>query len=134
MRGISGVLVVAVALLAGCGGSHAALRLARAPYLGLASCGHTSAGRCERLGFAVWLPRPARKTAVVDGVSVRLRPHSGGGGAYRGRLFWQGFFRDPRARQLAQRSAFVPVQVRVTAPDGSISAGLRRVEVSGGYG
>ena len=102
--------------------------------LGLA-CDRVAVHRCERVGLAVWLARPASGvTAVADGISVRLRTHSGGTGRYRRRLYWQGFFHDPRAQTLADSSRSVPLRVRVTAPDGSVSAGTRTVFVSEGYG
>jgi len=120
-------------LLAGCGGSQQALRLPRGPYVGLA-CGRVGVRRCDRVGLAVWLAHPAsRVTAVADGVRVRLRSPSGGTGSYRRRLFWQGFFHDPRAHRLAGASGSIAVRVTVTAPDRSISAGTRTVDVSEGY-
>ncbi len=127
-------VLAVIGLLAGCGGSHEALRLHRAPYLGLA-CDRTTVHRCDRLGLAVWLVHPASGiSAVVDGVRVRLRTHSGGSGPYGSHLYWQGFFRDPHAQQLANNSKSIPVRVRVTAPDGSTSAETRTVHVSKGYG
>jgi hypothetical protein len=133
VRRVLGALAVTL-LLAGCGGSHGALRLRGSPYLGLA-CSRVAVHRCTRVGLAVWLAHPATAvTAVADGVSVRLRTHSGGTGSYRRHLFWQGFFRDPRAPRLADRSRSISIRVRVTAPDGSVSAGTRTVSVSEGYG
>jgi hypothetical protein len=133
VRRVVGVLAVS-GLLAGCGGSHHALRLRGSPYLGLA-CDRVTVPGCDRVGLAVWLAhRAIGVTAVVDGVSVRLRTHSGGTGSYRRQLFWQGFFRDPRAQRLADTSGSTPIRVSVTAPDGSISAGTRTVHVSEGYG
>ena len=80
MRYVVGALVIS-GLLAGCGGSRHAVGLAREPYAGLA-CTRVSVHRCSRVGLAVWLARPARVvTAVADGVSVRLRTHSGGTGS-----------------------------------------------------
>jgi hypothetical protein len=121
-------------MLAGCGGSHHALRLHRSPYLGLA-CKRVASHRCDRVGLAVWLVRPATGvTAVADGISVRLRTRSGGTGAYRRFLYWKGFFHDPRAARLADRSRSIPIRVSVTARDGSASTGTRTVRVSQGYG
>lgn len=132
VRRLVGALAV-TSLLAGCGGSHPALRL-RGTYLGL-TCNSATITRCDRLGLAVWLLRPASNaTAVVDGVSVHLRSHSGGTGRYRRWLFWQGFFRDPHAQRLANASDSIPVHLKVTAPSGSISAGTRTTFVSSGYG
>jgi hypothetical protein len=133
MRYLVGALAISC-LLAGCGGSHHALRLRREPYVGLA-CKRVSAHRCGRVGLAVWLARPARDvTAVADGVSVRMRTHSGGTGSYRRQLYWQGFFRDPRAQRVADGSGSIPIRVSVTAADGSVSAVTRTVPVSTGYG
>jgi hypothetical protein len=133
VRRLVGALAIG-SLLAGCGGSHQALRLRRGPYVGLA-CERVSVQRCDRVGLAVWLANPAGSvTAVADGVRVRLRSRSGGTGSYRRRLFWQGFFRDPRAHWLADASGSIAVQVTVTAPDRSISAATRTVHVSEGYG
>jgi hypothetical protein len=133
VRRVLGALAIS-GLLAGCGGSHQGLRLGRDPYLGLA-CDRVSAPRCDRVGLAVWLAHPARRvSAVADGISVRLRTHSGGTGPYRRQLFWQGFFRDPRAQQLAAASGSIPIRVTVTAPDGSISVVTRTVYVSEGFG
>jgi hypothetical protein len=72
-------------------------------------------------------------TAVVDGVHVRLRTRSGSG-SYRRRLFWQGFFLDARAQHLADASRSIPIRVRVTTRDGSVSTGTPTVDVSEGYG
>jgi hypothetical protein len=72
-------------------------------------------------------------TAVVDGVNVRLRTRSGTG-SYRRRLFWQGFFLDPRAQRLADASRSIPIRVSVTKFDGSVSSGTPTVYVSEGYG
>jgi hypothetical protein len=84
---------------------------------------------------AVWLAHPASGiSAVVDGVHVRLRTHSGGSGPYRSHRYWQGFFRDPRGQRLADTSASVAIRIRVTATDGSVSALTRAVYVSEGYG
>ena len=123
------------ALVVGCGGSqHNALRLDREPYVGL-SCKRVSVHRCGRVGLAVWLARPARDvTAVADGVGVRLRTQTGGTGSYRRQLYWQGFFRDPRAQRLADASGSIPIRVTVTAPGGSVSGVSRTVYVSKGYG
>jgi hypothetical protein len=133
VRRVLGALAVSL-LLAGCGGSHHALRLRRSPYFGLA-CSRVAVHRCDRVGLAVWLARPATGvTAVADGVSVRLRTHSRGTGSYRRHLFWQGFFRDPRASRLADHSHSIPIRVSVTAPDGSVSTGTRTIYVSEGYG
>jgi hypothetical protein len=133
VRRVLGAFAVSL-LLTGCGGSHHALRLRRSPYLGLA-CNRAAVHQCDRVGLAVWLAHPATGvTAVADGVSVRLRTHSGSTGSYRRHVFWQGFFRDPRAPWLADRSRSIPIRVRVTAPDGSVSAGTRTVHVSEGYG
>ena len=133
MRRFLGAFAVGL-LLAGCGGAHHALRLRRSPYLGLA-CNRAAVHQCDRVGLAVWLAHPATGvTAVVDGVSLRLRTHSGGTGSYRRHVFWQGFFRDPRAPGLADRPRSIPIRVRVTALDGSVSAGTRTVQVSEGYG
>lgn len=121
-------------LLAGCGGSHHGLRLGRDPYVGLA-CDRVSAHRCDRVGLAVWVAQPARRvSAVADGISVSLRTRSGRTGPYSRQLFWQGFFRDARAQQLAAASGSIPVRVSVIALDGSISTGTRTVHVSKGYG
>jgi hypothetical protein len=133
VRRVLGSLAVSL-LLAGCGGSHHALRLRGSPYLGLA-CSRVAVHRCDRVGLAVWLAHPATGvTAVADGISVRLRTHSDGSGRYSRHLFWQGFFRDPRASQLADRARSIPIRVSVTAPDGSVSAGTRTIYVSEGYG
>ena len=133
VRRVLGAFAVSL-LLAGCGGSQHALRFRVRAYLGLA-CNRVAVHRCDRVGLAVWLAHPATGvTAIADGVSVRLRPHSGGTGSYRRRLFWQGFFRDPRAPRLADRSRSIPIRVRVTALDGSVSTGTRTVSVSEGYG
>jgi hypothetical protein len=128
------VCTLAVIGLAGCGGSHHALRLRGDPYLGLA-CDRVTAQRCNRIGLAVWLVHPGSGvTALVDGVSVRLHTASRGTGSYRHERFWQGFFRDPHAQQLADNSKSVPVRVSVTAPDGSTFTETRTVDVSEGYG
>jgi enoyl-CoA hydratase/carnithine racemase len=128
------VCALAVIGLTGCGGSHHAPRLRGNLYLGLA-CDRVTAQRCNRVGLAVWVVHPASGvTALVDGVSKRLRTHSGGTGPYGHQRFWQGFFRDARAQRLADNSKSIPVRVRVTAPDGSTSAETRTVHVSKGYG
>ena len=106
----------------------------RGTYLGL-TCDSATIARCNRVGLAVWLFRPARSaTAVVDGVSVHLRSKPGGTGRYGHWLFWQGFFRDPRAQRLANASESIPIRLSITAPGGSVSAGTRTVFVSPGYG
>jgi hypothetical protein len=133
VRRLVGVLAV-TGVLAGCGGAHHTLRLGRNPYLGLA-CRATKVHECNRVGLAVWTAHPVSAvTAVVDGVSVRLRTRSAGTGSYGGRLFWQGFFHDPRAQRHADASASIPVRITLTASDGSISAATRTVFVSQGYG
>ena len=134
MRGLVGALAIA-GLLAGCGGSHFALRLRRAPYLGLAACGRTAAHRCNRIGVAVWLQQPASAvTAVVDDVPVALRTHAGGSGSYRKHLFWQGIFQDPHVQRLTEASAPIPIRLRVSATNGSVSVRTRAVLIHRGYG
>lgn len=129
---VFGVIAVS-ALLVGCGGSRHAMRLTTSPYLGLA-CDNATLLRCDRVGLAIWLAQPARSVAaVVDGVNVRLRTHSGTG-SYRRELFWQGFFTDRRAQGLADASRSIPIRVRVTTLDGSVSAATPTVYVSEGYG
>jgi hypothetical protein len=49
-------------------GSLGGLRLARAPYVGVACPGEPDSMRCDRVGVAVWLRRPAAAVLVtVDG-------------------------------------------------------------------
>jgi hypothetical protein len=73
-------------------------------------------------------------SAVVDGLTVRMRTRRGGTGRYRHGLFWQAFFRDPRAQRLADASESIAVRVRVSAFNASVRAGTRIVLVSPGYG
>ena len=109
-------------------------QLRGSPYLGLA-CKRVTVDGCRRAGLAVWLAHPAKSVrAVVDGITVSLRTHSGGSGRYRVHLYWQGFFHDPRVQRLANASARIPVRVQVTGPDGSVAAAARHVRVSEGYG
>jgi hypothetical protein len=130
--------VAAAALLVGCDGSGHALRLPRDPYLGL-RCYNPKVLRCDRVGLAVWLARPARNvTAVVDGHDVVLRTRAGGTGSYRRGLFWEGVFADPGAQRIADAfgsaAGSVTVRLRVVANDGSIDNTNSTVPLSEGYG
>lgn len=110
-----------------------ALHLPSPPFLGLA-CG-SAAGRCDRVGVAVWLRRPARHVvAVVHGRRVRLKTGRGGSGAYARGRFWQGFFRDAYVSTLADAGERVPVRVRATFAGGVTRAATATVTVSQGYG
>jgi hypothetical protein len=122
--------VTCVSLLAGCGVTPQLVQLTRAPYLGLACI-----PPCNRVGLALWLPRPARSVnATVDGHAVRLRTGPGTG-AYRARFFWQGFFRDRRAQEfVAHWPHVLIIHLHVVATDGSVLVADATAPVSGGYG
>ena len=70
-----------------------ALRLARAPYLGV-RCPLANSLTCDRAGLAVWLPTAARSlTATIGGRSFALRAPARRGGFWEGTLTHAGFAR-----------------------------------------
>jgi len=80
------------------------LRLARAPYVGLA-CRTPNSPVCGRIGIAVWLRRPALgATAVLGGVRVKL--HAGGLGG-RGPKYWEGYVQLPRVHYRQSRTTAI---------------------------
>ena len=133
---VAGMAVAA--FLLGCGGSVHALRLPRDPYLGL-RCHNPKVLRCDRVGLAVWLAKPAGNvTATVDGHDVVLRTRAGGRGSYRRGLFWEGIFADLSAQRIADASGSasgsVTVRLRVVENAGSIGNANSTVPLSEGYG
>jgi hypothetical protein len=119
---------------------------ARAPYLGVA-CPQANSIRCDRLGLAVWLARPA--TAVSATIAGRpLRLHRGwaaghGARAWTGYLQPAGLLGDGPLRITPDRGRFfwqgshpkrVRVVVRVRGPGGAMRVRSLDVWLAAGWG
>ena len=107
------------------------LRLARAPYMGVA-CRVPNSIECDRVGIAVYLPKrkPAESLRVrINGRPVRMRipenvPTKG--------IYFEGFLRNARLDHgaldvTAGHPVFARVSITATYADGSWSATTRRV-------
>jgi len=110
------------------------LGLARAPVLGI-TCGNVVT-KCNRLGIAVWLTKPASEVdASLVGVHVRLRPPRG-----RAADYWSGFvhvapgsLRLPYFWDGAHPKRTLTLHVRVHYGSGWRSGNVR-VRLSPGWG
>jgi hypothetical protein len=136
--------VPAAAMARPAGGAPALL--ARSPYLGVA-CPRANSIRCDRLGLAVWLARPATAvSATIVGRPLRLhRGWAAGHGtrAWTGYLQPAGLLADGPLRITPDRGRFfwqgshpkrVRVEVRVHSPGGAVRVRSRCVWLAAGWG
>lgn len=128
-------LTVATLTLGASGpGAASHWRLPRAPYIG-PHCDNAQIRHCQRVGLAVWVPRPERSvSARLEGHLLRLHTRGRGTGSYRKGMFWQIFFRDSHAQAWADASRSTPVSLIVVARDGTSHTARPLVYVSEGYG
>jgi hypothetical protein len=128
------------------------LELRRTPYLGVACPGAPNSIKCDRVGLAVWLKRPAiRVGATVTGRQVTMRiPRTFRPSRYLGRRgeYWEGFLqpaglisgplrvRPDRGRYIWFGRHPVHAKVRIAAfyRDGSSSSTVVRVSLRPGWG
>ena len=116
----------------------------RAPYMGVA-CPEPNSIRCDRVGLAVWVERPASRVAAsIAGRRVTLRTGAFGPG----RRSWQGFLRPAglldgplrvrpdRGRYFweGRHSVFAYVRLAVRYRDGGSASGVQLVMLSAGWG
>lgn len=161
MRRAAAALAVAALLSPGCGGEtrSASLRPVeelelergpngreRAPYMGIA-CPVPNSVRCERVGLAVWLERPAeRLSASIAGRRLDLKsPGEFVGGRGTG---WEGYLHpaglagsgplgvaaNSRGRWLGDPPVSAIVRLDAEYPDGSRATRTLRVQLAPGWG